>query len=438
MAAKERPWYLWPLIAFVVGLLIGLVVLGWGVWPVTWTNATVQDLRPDLRQQYVAMVADSYAQTHNLELARQRLAGWSPQDLAQLLQDTQTVLVARDPAEAANVQALAVALNANQARGAAVEGEPPAVVPPAVVPPAVVPTAVTGGTPAQQPSTLRQICTAGLFVLLALGALVLIVYLFRRWRAAREQEQEGLAADYTPLPPLSPAAAAAEQEKAKPLSPQPYRWEEATPSSTTTTTASSRSVEPDGDDGLEPPLSSQPASTPRPIGPVSAAAARGAPPESPAPAQTAAIPPARSTTGLQVLVENTAMYQMGEPDYDEAFDINDPVDGYMGQCGLQLIEPFGRERDQAVALQVWLWDSSDPDTQTLVLMSEGAYRDTALRSQYSGEHQAISVRPGTEFELASHDVLLRGRVEKVSYAEAEPARGVFADLQVKLTVYRRS
>ncbi len=134
-----------------------------------------------------------------------------------------------------------------------------------------------------------------------------------------------------------------------------------------------------------------------------------------------------------MLVENTAVYQMGEPDYDEAFDINDPVDGYMGQCGLQLIEPFGRDRDQAVALQVWLWDSSDPDTQTLVLMSEGAYRDTALRSQYSGEHEAISVRPGTEFELTSHDLLLRGRVEKVSYAEAEPVRGVFADLQVKLT-----
>jgi hypothetical protein len=131
------------------------------------------------------------------------------------------------------------------------------------------------------------------------------------------------------------------------------------------------------------------------------------------------------------------MYQMGEPDYDEAFDINDPVDGYMGQCGLQLIEPFGRERDQAVALQVWLWDSSDPDTQTLALMSEGAYRDTALRSQYAGEHPALAVRPGTEFELESHDLLLRGRVEKVSYAEIEPLRGVYADLQVKMTVYRR-
>lgn len=424
MGSSARPWYFWPLIAFAVGLLVGLVVLGWNVWPVTWTNAAVQDLRPELQQQYVSMVAESYAQTRNLEVVRQRLAGWSDEDLAELLSDTQTVLVARDPAGAANVQALAVALNVTGATAEAPAGQ--------AQPPAAA-TAAAGAAAAQEPSRLRQVCTAGIFVLLALGALVLIVYLFRKWRAAREVEDSGpLGADYSTLTPPTTAAAAvaAEQEKARPLSTASYQWEEATPPAAQV----ARPIRGLDDDGLEPPAG-RPVSTPRPVGPVPPPAepsdVRGQP-------AGPSVPPARSTAGMPVLVENTAIYQMGEPDYDEAFDINDPVDGYMGQCGLQLIEPFGRERDQAVALQVWLWDSSDPDTQTLVLMSEGAYRDTALRSQYSGEHQALSVRPGTEFELASHDLLLRGRVEKVSYAEAEPLRGVFADLQVKMTVYRRS
>ena len=133
-----------------------------------------------------------------------------------------------------------------------------------------------------------------------------------------------------------------------------------------------------------------------------------------------------------------AAFHMGEPDYDEAFDINDPTDGYMGQCGLQLSEQSGRDRDQAVALQAWLWDSSDPDTQTKVLMGEGAYRDTALRSQYAGQHEVIPVRAGTEFELQSHDLLLRGRVEKAEFTDQEPARGVFAELQVRMQVYRRT
>jgi hypothetical protein len=109
----------------------------------------------------------------------------------------------------------------------------------------------------------------------------------------------------------------------------------------------------------------------------------------------------------------------------------------MGQCGLQLNEPVGRNRDQAVALQAWLWDSSDPDTRTKVLMSEGAYRDTAMRSQQAGQHEALQVRAGTEFELESHDLLLRGRVEKADYIDQEPNRSVFAELQVRMQIYRK-
>ncbi len=128
---------------------------------------------------------------------------------------------------------------------------------------------------------------------------------------------------------------------------------------------------------------------------------------------------------------------MGEPDYDEAFDINDPTEGYMGQCGLQLNAPVGGNRDQAVALQAWLWDSSDPDTRTKVLMSEGAYRDTALRSEQAGQFEALQVRAGTEFELESHDLLLRGKVEKADFADQESNRSVFAELQVRMQVYRK-
>jgi hypothetical protein len=173
----------------------------------------------------------------------------------------------------------------------------------------------------------------------------------------------------------------------------------------------------------------------RPVGQAPAEPPRN---ETPRP-EAVARPPAAAPAGgeLKKLVESTAVYQMGEPDYDEAFDITDPADGFMGQFGLQLIEPFGRERDQAVALQAWLWDTSDPDTQFRVLMSEGAYRDTALRSQHAAEHEVISVRPGSEFEMTTHDLVLKGRVEKVSYAEAEPPRGIFADLRVKMTVHRR-
>lgn len=42
------------------GLLLGMI-LAWGVWPVKWVDASADLLRADLQQEWVRMVADSYA-----------------------------------------------------------------------------------------------------------------------------------------------------------------------------------------------------------------------------------------------------------------------------------------------------------------------------------------------------------------------------------------
>ncbi len=151
---------------------------------------------------------------------------------------------------------------------------------------------------------------------------------------------------------------------------------------------------------------------------------------------TARVPAAAGAV-LSKVGEYRAVYQMGEPDYDEAFDISDSSGAYVGQCGLELNDPIGRGHDQAAALQVWLWDTNDPDTRVKVLMSEGAYRDTGLRDQLKGEHEAIQVRPGTEFELESYNLVLRGAVERLEYAEQEPLSGIFAELAVRMQVFRK-
>jgi hypothetical protein len=140
---------------------------------------------------------------------------------------------------------------------------------------------------------------------------------------------------------------------------------------------------------------------------------------------------------LAKVCEVRALYEMGEADYDEAFDVKDSSGAYIGECGVALVDPVGRGHDQAAALQVWLWDKSDPDTKVKVLMGEGAYRDTALRDQLAKEHPSIAVKPGAVFEMDSYNLLLRGTVEKLDYAELEPAYGVFAELQLLLQVFRK-
>ncbi len=431
-SSEARPQYFWPLVALLGGILIGLII-GWGIWPVKWTNAYPQDLRAAERNEYLAMVAESYAANRNLDLAEQRLSGWTNEELVELLADVQASALNTDAKRATDVQLLSSALNLS-----------------------VQPVAPAASTPSPDSSApevpgglalLRTVCTAGLWVLLAAGAIALFVYLFRLWRkyqqGTAERAAERAPSAFERRSDLASRSSVEITEEVK------SRWPGDQEAFDDASLAPQRgrpvsfTREPElGDEepfGADlPPFMTQ-RSEP---GPAAAEVERPEPRRELSvelPRRTA--PPAASAASpvpaLARLGDFTAIYQ-GESDYDEAFDINDPIDGYMGQCGLQLNDPVGRARDQAVALQVWLWDSSDPDTRVKVLMSEGAYRDTGLRSEQAGEHEAFPVRPGTEFTLETHDLLLQGRIERVEYAEQEPHRGVFSELQVKLQALRKN
>ena len=75
------------IVGFVVGVLIGLVVLGWWLFPVQWTDAAPADLRADARVDYLSMAVDSYTLNENAELAKNRwneLSEAGPETMAQL------------------------------------------------------------------------------------------------------------------------------------------------------------------------------------------------------------------------------------------------------------------------------------------------------------------------------------------------------------------
>ncbi len=59
--------------AFFAGMIVGLVVLGWWLFPVQWTDATPADLRVDLQEDYLRMAIDSYSQNGDESLANKRL-----------------------------------------------------------------------------------------------------------------------------------------------------------------------------------------------------------------------------------------------------------------------------------------------------------------------------------------------------------------------------
>lgn len=59
-------------VSFIIGVLIGLIVLGWGLWPVKWTDASPQQLQKDYQADYLRMAIDSYNKTQDAQTAKAR------------------------------------------------------------------------------------------------------------------------------------------------------------------------------------------------------------------------------------------------------------------------------------------------------------------------------------------------------------------------------
>jgi hypothetical protein len=204
------------LIAFVFGLVLGLVVLGWWVWPVQWINADPADLRTSHQDTYLQMIADSFALNGNNELALARLEGLKKPGqkdtelTAMIMSAAQERLQAGQVEDAGRLQRLATALNL------------PA---PASQPPSGQP-AGTGATS----NWLRILGILFFLGLLGAGLLLLLTQLQRREPARRRRPPRGAGDSYARLPeeepqpvgPPSPEGAFAQFETAYQIGDEAY------------------------------------------------------------------------------------------------------------------------------------------------------------------------------------------------------------------------
>ncbi|NLF51019.1 MAG: hypothetical protein GX577_07765, partial [Leptolinea sp.] len=60
------------LAGFLAGIIVGLPILGWLIWPVQWTDAAPQHLRSDLQVDYLRMMIDSFNRTEDEGMAIKR------------------------------------------------------------------------------------------------------------------------------------------------------------------------------------------------------------------------------------------------------------------------------------------------------------------------------------------------------------------------------
>lgn len=65
----KKPVYI-GVAGIILGLILGLII-GWGLWPVQWTDASAENLRPDLQRDFLSNAILAYEKTNDQEKAIQ-------------------------------------------------------------------------------------------------------------------------------------------------------------------------------------------------------------------------------------------------------------------------------------------------------------------------------------------------------------------------------
>ena len=207
---NQRPG-LTALVAFIAGLIIGLVVLGWGLFPVEYTGADPSGLFPEYQAVYVRNAAELYAFDNNQEKLRSALSGWGGDAIA-----CELAQASLDPADQQRMIAAATIVNGTGCGSLAAPGLQATL-------PAGATAAVPGAT-AALPGAQASDGGSGLLPTLLLGLLLVLLllaifYVWNRRRALMEgagdddlEYSEGATGQKSARGAARPAAAAAARE----------------------------------------------------------------------------------------------------------------------------------------------------------------------------------------------------------------------------------
>ncbi len=302
-------------VVFVVGFLLGWVVMGWWLWPVQWKDAAPQHLHPDYQMDYLRMAIDSYKVNRNAALARQRfeaLGEAAPELLKQ-------ILARPEPQIRGDVEAFALVVTGQGVPGPT-QASPE------------VPTATPGVKPGLGRGVIVALVCLG-FVALFIVAVVAVFVLRQRGRQfaqAREERKQ------------------VEAEEA-------FAEVEAQP-------------------------------------------------------------------GEEALAHHITTYKFGDDYFDESFAIETETGEFLGECGINLSEVINEGTPkEAAAFEVWLFDKTDIQTVTKVLVVPDASEALVRRAQDKGE--VVVAQPGDTLDLETGNLRAQVRIRDMRVGES--ANGTF-------------
>lgn len=135
-----------------------------------------------------------------------------------------------------------------------------------------------------------------------------------------------------------------------------------------------------------------------------------------------------------------ASYKIGDDLFDDSFSIDSPTGEFLGECGIGISETIGvGDPKRVTAFEVWLFDKTDIQTVTKVLMSGHAYEDDSIRQRLAAKGEPILVQPGIETVLETESLTMVARVESMGYGEgALPPESFFDRFILELSVWPKA
>lgn len=140
------------------------------------------------------------------------------------------------------------------------------------------------------------------------------------------------------------------------------------------------------------------------------------------------------------LTQFMASYKIGDDLFDDSFSIDSPTGEFLGECGVGISETIGvGDPKRVTAFEVWLFDKTDIQTVTKVLMSTHAYEDDSVRQRLAAKGEPILVEPGIETVLETESLTMVARVESLGYGEgALPPQSYFDRFILELSVWPKA
>jgi hypothetical protein len=368
------------LAGFVAGLIVGLPLLGWLIWPVQWTDASPQHLRSDLQVDYLRMTIDSYSRNGDESLVQKR---WM--DLGEAAKPALEALSANPgTTEPKDIEKLALLVQApvpaikpvtkpqTQEQKGKGDAPKPEEIKPATKTEATLLPGATTEAPEKTSGSNNLTFLLGIMCVLTIAVGGLLAFLLLRRKKASmdglegEEEVENVAEGYSGndmeyVQESSAGAAAANTSKKRVST-----------------------------DSEEPPV-----------------------------------------------VQFMTTYMLGDDLYDDSFSIDAPTGEFLGECGVGISETIGvGDPKKVTAFEVWLFDKNDIQTVTKVLMSNHAFNDPNIRQRLLAKGEPQLVEPGKRILLETASLQMEARIVDASYGGgAMPNNSYFDRLTLELAVW---